>query len=634
MPSIATPHHGRRILLVAAVIVLAVIAVVLIGEHHLKGMLVRVVSSRTGRAISIDGEVEAHLLSRHPSVSAREVTVGDPPWMPPGVTARAGRVLVLLEWQLSVPPLGVRRLEIDGAKLRLVRDAEGRANWYLSEQGAGGGPPLIHSLSIPDASVEVHDAPRHLEFTGTVAAGDAPAEGGAGPLHAEAAGQLNGRPVVLHLLADPLAEVGRDRPYHFRLDERSGATHLQGQGYLEHPFDFRQLQVTFQIRGPDMGDLYFAVGLKMPQTGAFRMSGKLERSGMRFSYTDLRASSGESDIGGRVSFGPGSPTEGQLTSDRLRLRDMGARAAGHAEAEAPALRIPDAPWPVAGLRKSNALVKVHVRELEIGPLVLGDASARVRIRDGVLSVAALKAKVAGGNLTGSARLDAAHAAPRGEVDVLVTDAQIDQVMGAKGSAAGLSGFLSLRAQLRGSGDSWHAMAATADGTVTAVIPRGTVRAALAEAASLELAGAVGLMTKSQKETLVRCAVGSFDAHEGVFAARTLVVDTDKSLITATGDVHMDTESLDFTMRGHPKAATLALRSAVAIKGTLRHPRFSLAGGGTAAETGVAAALGVTLAPVAAVLAFVNPGLAHDADCAALLGSAPAADPRQTESPAK
>jgi uncharacterized protein involved in outer membrane biogenesis len=134
------------------------------------------------------------------------------------------------------------------------------------------------------------------------------------------------------------------------------------------------------------------------------------------------------------------------------------------------------------------------------------------------------------------------------------------------------------------------------------------------------------MTKSQKTTNVRCAVASFAAHEGLLSARTVVFDTDKALITMTGDAQIDTEALDFRLRGHPKSATLALHSAVAVRGTLAHPEFRLAGDDAAGQAGAAAALGVTLTPVAALLAFVNPGLAHDADCEALLASAAPALP--------
>jgi hypothetical protein len=94
------------------------------------------------------------------------------------------------------------------------------------------------------------------------------------------------------------------------------------------------------------------------------------------------------------------------------------------------------------------------------------------------------------------------------------------------------------------------------------------------------------------------------------------------LITGGGEAHMDTEALDFWVRGRPKKPTLRLRSAVAVRGTLSHPQFSLGAGGATAQAGAAVALGVVLSPLASVLAFVSPGLAHDADCQGLLAQPP------------
>jgi uncharacterized protein involved in outer membrane biogenesis len=630
-PLTALRANGRRrlLLIVGAVAALLIVAAV-IGERHLKSTLEHVFSARTGRQVRIGGDLQTHLFSAHPAISAREVSVANPAWMPPGVTAEAGRVAVLLEWHWALPPLQIRRLEIDAANLHLVRDARGRANWLMYEEGPGQGPPLVHSLSMPGARVELHDARGHLEFTGVVSAGDAIAEGGMAPLRIEGAGQLNGRAASFAVVADPLAEVRRDRAYHFRLEEHSGATRLQGQGFLEHPFDFRLMQGTFQFRGPDMGDMYYLVGLKLPQTAAFDLSGKLTREGNRFTYTDVRATSGESDIAGSVSADNAAGRgryEAQLSSTRLRLADLTARATEQSAVgpEAPSqkvLKIPDTPFKVAGLQTNDAAVKVHVGELDLGPVVLTEASARISIKDGVLSITDVQGSVAGGALTGSARLDVGHAVPRGWLDVVLSGAQLQRLKRSPAAVGGLEGLLGIRAQLNGSGNSWRAMALTAEGTVTAVIPRGTVRAAIAEAASLELAGALGLMTKSQKETAVRCAVASFSAHEGVLSARTFVVDTDKALITASGDAQIDTETLDFVLRGHPKTAALALHSAVAVRGTFAHPQFKLQGEGTATQSGVAVALGVTLTPVAALLAFVNPGLAQNADCVGLLESVP------------
>ena len=84
---------------------------------------------------------------------------------------------------------------------------------------------------------------------------------------------------------------------------------------------------------------------------------------------------------------------------------------------------------------------------------------------------------------------------------------------------------------------------------------------------------------------------------------------------------MDCQTLDLTLRGHPKHPRLALRSALRVQGTLRRPEFRLANSGALAQAGIAAGLSVVLTPLAAILAFVNPGLAHNADCTELLDQA-------------
>jgi hypothetical protein len=55
-----------------------------------------------------------------------------------------------------------------------------------------------------------------------------------------------------------------------------------------------------------------------------------------------------------------------------------------------------------------------------------------------------------------------------------------------------------------------------------------------------------------------------------------------------------------------------------VHGTIKHPTFSTDPKKPMAQAGGAIALGVLLTPVAAMLAFVDPGLAKDSDCGALL----------------
>jgi uncharacterized protein involved in outer membrane biogenesis len=162
------------------------------------------------------------------------------------------------------------------------------------------------------------------------------------------------------------------------------------------------------------------------------------------------------------------------------------------------------------------------------------------------------------------------------------------------------------------------VAASANGTVTAVVTHGTIRTSLAELTGIDLR-ALGLMlTKNKQETGMRCVVAALQARDGTLDAQSLVADTDPVLITGEGRLRLDSESLDFALRGHPKSLRLfRLRAPVLVRGTLLHPAIGIEAPKAAAQTAGAVALGVVLTPLAGVLAFVDPGLAKDADCASL-----------------
>src|SRR5580658_7600801 len=82
-------------------VLLAVFATALaIASHHLEGALLRALTARTGREIRVEGSFAARLLSLHPQLTATEVSIGNPPWTPPGTMAHIGRLSVDLDWQL------------------------------------------------------------------------------------------------------------------------------------------------------------------------------------------------------------------------------------------------------------------------------------------------------------------------------------------------------------------------------------------------------------------------------------------------------------------------------------------------------------------------------------------------------
>jgi len=175
----------------------------------------------------------------------------------------------------------------------------------------------------------------------------------------------------------------------------------------------------------------------------------------------------------------------------------------------------------------------------------------------------------------------------------------------------------------GGGDSVHDFAASADGTVTFVLPHGEINAAFAELTGIDVAKGLGLLLKGGKDREdIRCGVAQFGVQDGAMRVRNFVVDTQDVRITGSGEVRLGPEELDLSLEGKPKKFRLArLKAPVTITGHLLKPVIGIKAGAALKQGAIATALGAALTPLAAVIAFVDPGLAKDENCAALLGTA-------------
>jgi uncharacterized protein involved in outer membrane biogenesis len=630
----------RMVAVLVAVLAVLVVAG-LIFSRHLRGPVIRYVETHSGRRVRVEGKFDVELFSLHPRIVAERVTIGNPPWTSSGITAEIGHLSLTFDWgALALPRLGIRRLEMEQATLHLARDENLRANWQLQDPGTSGlgaGPPLIRSLSIPNARVYLDDGRRHLKFDGTVSAQDLPGRSSRPPLRIEGAGELNGRQANFTVNGDPLATVEREQPYRFEFMEESSGSRLTGEGVMSHPFNFQMVEATFEAGGEDMKDLYFLTGLELLDTGTYRLSGKLARKGLRMEFTNLDAKSGRSDVRGTVSIdislSPPSHVEADLRSQLLRVSDLGRRAAGRAPKSAQGQRLlPDTPFPLTGVRRSDTVVNFHAQAFDAGPVALRTVAAKLSVDHGSITVAPLSAALREGTITGELKFDATREVPAAEVDLRATNLKLAQFERGHGQPPGeetggdarpppLDGPLQARINLKGHGNSIHELASNAKGKVTAVLPQGTVRSSLAELAGFDLRG-LGLMATGNKEdTAIRCGVASFEAQDGRLTARTVLIDTEPVLITGEGTIDLASETLDLRFQGRPKHPRLRVRAPLLVRGPLRHPSVSIDPKKPAAQAGGAIALGMLLTPVAALLAFVDPGLAKDADCVALLAQA-------------
>ena len=90
-------------------------------------------------------------------------------------------------------------------------------------------------------------------------------------------------------------------------------------------------------------------------------------------------------------------------------------------------------------------------------------------------------------------------------------------------------------------------------------------------------------------------------------------------IHGSGSINLRNETLDLRLQGEPKEARIIRVAApITLRGRLRSPDVGVDVEEAVDQGGLAAVLGSLVAPLAAILPFVDAGLADNVDCAALL----------------
>ena len=492
------------VLMAFAVVAAGLLATADVGLGRL--LLIRYFSARIHRPIRVAGALHARLLSLHPRLVAEHVSIANPPWMPPGVVADVGQLTAVLKLPGIGHPGGIVAMALKDATLYLVRDARGHANWQLLDPDHPQNDsdlPILRSLSMPHAHVVLGDAQRHLQFDGTLSAEDPDGPAPGQSLRLEGAGQLNGRPVAFSVTADPLAAASHRTPYHFTFTESSSGSTAQGRGVLPRPFAFDDVDATFTATGPDLRDLYYLTGVRLLDTGAYRLTGALSRRGTHTGFTDLTIRSGQSDVHGTVAI---DTTNGRphftidLEAGSLRLMDLGSRAADRNPLPVSPLLLSDARFNPLVLRIGEADLRLRADQLLIGRLPVHDAVVSAVIDRGVLRAAPICADLFGGRIGARLVLDARSDNPTANVDLQVSGLQIGQIPLRKPGPPPLAGSLQAQVRIVGSGSSVHQVAASADGTVSVQIPQGAIRKSLAELTGVDLRGVGLLLTGNKTDT--------------------------------------------------------------------------------------------------------------------------------------
>jgi AsmA family protein len=658
-----------------ALSVLVAVGVAVMPDSVWKHLIVRVASRETGREASIDGDVRVHILRLEPEFTVEGFRLANADWVTDRPMLAVRRVdarlslLALLRLRLEFP-----RVQIEGPDVDLERDAGNRANWDFSSPGArepvkpDNSPPahlpVVRQLSVSDGTLKASDAIRKLKFNGRFSVSEQRSTAGDGAFALRGSGLLNGKPFDLRVDGGPLLNIDASKPYGFDAAISAADIKLNAHTDIEHPFDLAAVTSKFHLTGKDLADAYYLTGLALPNTPPYDVAGTAVRDNLTFRVDDFRGRLGSSDIGGKLALDTGLPRPkltAALSSKLLNLADLAAPLGTQASAEIKSdtlshskggssglnpkskegkrarptvaaadpqsndtgFLLPDADLQVNRVRAMDSDVRFEAASITTAKLPMKKVRFHLLLDDARLTLNPLEFTLPEGRFSGNVAINARGAVPETDIDMKLEGVNLAQFKPKGSETAPLDGHMVGRVRLHGTGSSVHKMAATSNGDLTLVVPKGDMRSAFAELTGIDLAKGLGLLlTKKEDKTEVRCGVASFHADHGDLKANTLVVDTTHVLVTGGGNVNLRDEALNLSLRGQPKEVRLVrLRSPIKVSGTLAHPDIGLQPGNALGQAGGAAALGALLTPVAAILAFVDRGLAKDANCTALIDQA-------------
>jgi len=661
-PSAAPAHHrassprawrwarGALLVLLGLLLVLF-LAVLFFPWDTLRGPLNHSVTEQTGRRFEITRRLDVHPGWRGVRVHLDGIEFANPAWARDPFLLKAERA----DFEVALWPLLLHRklvlpnVTLASPQVGLQLEKDGRRTWALGKDtGDTGTVPTIGKVRV-DAGTVDYLAPGqgldlHAELSFDSMRGDL-------PLAYKVKGTYGREPVSAQGRAGDVLQIAAEGapPFPFEIVAKGGQLTFKAVGTVSDLSTLDGLDARIDVRGLSLGNLYPIIGVVLPHTPPYALTGQLKRQGPLWQLDGLSGRLGLSDIAGDMRFetsGKRPLLSGALRSRTMDMDDLGpllgmpptersAKAIEGVAAPASVEQVrkrqkgerarrvlPDAKLDFERLRAMDAEVAYtaeHVRNVRGVPLERG--SLQLRLQAGVLTLDPLELGVAGGTIAGGVRIDGSMQPADIRASLNVRKLQINRMIPKVETLKTSFGRLDGRINLSGRGDSVATWLGAASGDVAAMTGRGQFSNLLLEYMGLDAGEVIKFWVRGDHNVTLRCAAVAFDVNQGAMDARTLVFDTTDTAFTATGQANLANETMSFVIRPEPKdKSILTARTPLLIRGSFGDPSVGVEATPLLARGAAALALGA-INPLLALVATVETGPGEDADCGEVLAEA-------------
>src|SRR6266850_5954710 len=283
-----TTRKRRALIWVGSVFGIAAIALAVfiatLDQNKAKKYISAGVSKATGRQLNINGDIRLHLgwISR---LSASEIQFQNAGWSKHPQMAEVGLFDVEIDlWQLVRHfRVVLPTVTISQPKVMLEKNAEGSANWEFRAAPAVTEPvvpenrsnfPVIEKVIIKDGTLRFDNQESKTQIELKVSAE------GAGfleaPVKLKAEGTYQKLPLTLSLDGGSYQNLRSSKePYPLFINLGSGKLKAKIDGNLTEPLAMKGEDVTLDIQGDDMANLFPLIRLVFPSTPPYRLTGHL-----------------------------------------------------------------------------------------------------------------------------------------------------------------------------------------------------------------------------------------------------------------------------------------------------------------------------------------------------------------------
>lgn len=642
------------------VLVLVIIGVIVFSEALVRGLVEGQGSKAIGRDLTINGPLSIEWRWNHTSVHAEDIRLSNAPeYKEPDMVAIESLDLTFKPLKLLIGKLEFGHITILKPTVILERKSIDDANWNLPMFSAANAVgetvtpddrhnfPLIEMLELKDGRLIYRDAMKNLNLdlkldsvSGMGGVAQGAKAGNNDKKHGftiTGDGALQDKPFKLNASGGSL-ETLRDSDVDFPLQLKlvMGNTKVDVNGTFKDPIKFAGANASLKIAGDNLADIFYLTAIPLPPTPPYTLEGQLVKHGDTWSYGNFNGKVGGSDLSGNLSYDVGGDRgflKANLVSNVLDSVDLGGfiglspdtesatseQKEAAAEKKASPKLIPDVPLNVERLRATDLDVTLNAKKINAPGLPFKGMEVRFYLKDGQLQLNPLKVVLADGTVEGSIDIDARPDIPPMTMNLKLHRLSLRQFFADTRFEKTTKGVFGGNLTLKGTGASLADVLASSNGDMEIIMSGGQISQLLIEASDVDIGEALPLFLGKDKSTAIRCGVIDFDMTDGILNSKTVVLDTNDSLLQGHVDVDMKREKLNVRLDAKPKDnSILSGRVPITVSGDLKSPSIGLDAKKVGKRGVAAVALGTLLTPFAALLVFIEDGDAKNADCRALI----------------